>query len=66
MNLVMAQMMALLPHEMAPDPLERRETNPRTNWQFSAVLSMVVGCFGNGKWCPEEDSNLHDLAIAST
>jgi hypothetical protein len=19
-----------------------------------------------GKWCPEEDSNLHDLAIAST
>lgn len=20
----------------------------------------------SGKWCPEEDSNLHDLAIAST
>jgi hypothetical protein len=66
MSSVMAQTMAPLPHEMDPDPVERRETNPRTNWQFSAVLSIVLECFGNRKWCPEEDSNLHDLAIAST
>jgi hypothetical protein len=29
-------------------------------------LSMVLGRRETGKWCPEEDSNLHDLAIAST
>jgi hypothetical protein len=35
-------------------------------WQISADLSTHLGCHGIEKWCPEEDSNLHDLAIAST
>ena len=30
----------------------------------NAAMTMVPGF--DRKWCPEEDSNLHDLAIAST
>ena len=33
---------------------------------FSGVLSTVNALWRTGEWCPEEDSNLHDLAIAST
>jgi hypothetical protein len=33
----------------------------------SGVEAAVLGVRGfEPKWCPEEDSNLHDLAIAST
>ena len=31
-----------------------------------AVLSLVLGRQKTDKWCPEEDSNLHALASAST
>jgi hypothetical protein len=26
----------------------------------------VLGCLGRGKWCPEEDSNLHGVSPAAT
>jgi hypothetical protein len=29
-------------------------------------LSTLVGCHETEKWCPEEDSNLHAVASAST
>jgi hypothetical protein len=35
-------------------------------WQISAGLSTLMGCAEIEKWCPEEDSNLHALASAST
>ena len=39
----------------------------RTLTAVSGVEAAVLGTRGFGpKWCPEEDSNLHDLAIAST
>lgn len=39
----------------------------RTLTAASGVEAAVLGTRGFGpKWCPEEDSNLHDLAIAST
>ena len=46
--------------------LEPHGTEPRTEWQISAVLSMVLVRSRENKWCPEEDSNLHALASAST
>ena len=34
--------------------------------QIHTVFSTVSGSARTGKWCPEEDSNLHALASAST
>jgi hypothetical protein len=34
--------------------------------RFPPFCRPFSGCHGIEKWCPEEDSNLHDLAIAST
>jgi hypothetical protein len=36
------------------------------NGRFLRVCRDTYGCSEKNKWCPEEDSNLHDLAIAST
>ncbi len=33
--------------------------------EFSGFFDLC-GLVRKNKWCPEEDSNLHDLAIAST
>ena len=35
--------------------LELHGTEPRTEWQISAVLSMVSVRSRENKWCPEED-----------
>ncbi len=37
----------------------------RKPWFFQAI-GIVWDPLKRGPWCPEEDSNLHDLAIAST
>jgi hypothetical protein len=46
--------------------IELSGTEPGQEWQISAVLSMVSRVAQENKWCPEEDSNLHALASAST
>jgi hypothetical protein len=46
--------------------IELHGTEPGQEWQISAVLSMVSRVAQENKWCPEEDSNLHALASAST
>jgi hypothetical protein len=46
--------------------IELHGTGPGQEWQISAVLSMVSRAAQENKWCPEEDSNLHALASAST
>jgi hypothetical protein len=36
------------------------------NRGFFNLWGIIWGPLSRGPWCPEEDSNLHDLAIAST
>src|SRR3546814_12314840 len=50
--------------------LEKRRDDPaRSKGQFpwiSADLIPFLRCSEKNNWCPEEDSNLHGLATAST
>jgi hypothetical protein len=45
---------------------EPSRTVPGYFWQILRVFATVSELSRTEKWCPEEDSNLHDLAIAST
>jgi hypothetical protein len=39
---------------------------PATGTKKPPFPAVFASFLTEGKWCPEEDSNLHDLAIAST
>ena len=54
---------------MSGTPENRRDDPERSKGQIPRISAGFIDYLGErekNKWCPEEDSNLHDLAIAST
>ncbi len=54
---------------MSGTPENKRDDPELPKGQIPRVSAGFIDYLGEqekNKWCPEEDSNLHDLAIAST